>query len=64
MEGETLLYRISDIFRFFTSLSLPQSEKMADFGKKMEKSDYDTMAKNIEEESLQKTRLTTLGMQG
>lgn len=56
--------QIDILNRFFTSLSLPQSEKMADFGKKMEKSDYDTMAKNIEEESLQKTRLTTLGMQG
>ncbi|PIO77569.1 hypothetical protein TELCIR_00331 [Teladorsagia circumcincta] len=50
--------------RFFNSVSLPQGEKLNDFGKKMDKSDYDAMAKNIEEEAFQKTRLTTLGMQG
>ncbi|WKY16337.1 hypothetical protein Q1695_001199 [Nippostrongylus brasiliensis] len=56
--------QIEILKRFFASVSLPQVAKLNDFGKKMEKSDYDAMAKNIEEESFQKARLTTLGMQG
>ncbi|KAK5976929.1 hypothetical protein GCK32_001582 [Trichostrongylus colubriformis] len=56
--------QIDILKRFFNSVSLPQAEKLNDFGKKMDKSDYDAMAKNIEEEAFQKTRLTTLGMQG
>ncbi|CAJ0609902.1 unnamed protein product [Cylicocyclus nassatus] len=52
-------------FGFFSSIALPQIERMNDFGKKMEKSDYDAMAKNIEEESFQRTRMSTaLGSQG
>ncbi|KAK5980162.1 hypothetical protein GCK32_010529 [Trichostrongylus colubriformis] len=49
---------------FFNSVSLSQTEKLNDFGKKMDKSDYAAMVKNIEKEAFQKTRLTTLGMQG
>ncbi|VDM61936.1 unnamed protein product [Angiostrongylus costaricensis] len=50
--------------RFFSSVVLPQPEKSADFGKKMEKSDYDAMAKNIEEEAFQKAQVTAQGMHG
>ncbi|ETN84468.1 hypothetical protein NECAME_06871, partial [Necator americanus] len=56
--------QIDILRRFFSSIALPQTEKLNDFGKKMDKSDYDAMAKNIEEETFQRTRMTTLGMQG
>ncbi|RCN53519.1 ATG protein [Ancylostoma caninum] len=56
--------QIDILKRFFSSIALPQTEKLNDFGKKMDKSDYDAMAKNIEEETFQRTRMTTLGMQG
>ncbi|XGW33403.1 hypothetical protein V3C99_017658 [Haemonchus contortus] len=56
--------QIDILKRFFNSVSLPPAEKLNDFGKKMDKSDYDAMAKNIEEETFKRTRATTLGMQG
>ncbi|VDM74696.1 unnamed protein product [Strongylus vulgaris] len=52
-------------YGFFSSIALPQTERLNDFGKKMDKSDYDAMAKNIEEETFQRTRMTAaLGLQG
>ncbi|KHJ95703.1 hypothetical protein OESDEN_04346 [Oesophagostomum dentatum] len=57
--------QIDILKRFFSSVSLPQTEKLNDFGKKMDKSDYDAMAKNIEEETFQRTRMNNaLGLQG
>ncbi|KJH43951.1 hypothetical protein DICVIV_10035 [Dictyocaulus viviparus] len=56
--------QIEILKRFFSSITIPHAEKITDFGKKMAKSDYDTMAKNIEEETFQKTQVATQGLQG